>query len=41
MLKEVEGERQLPIWTGSYEAEMIISKLEHKQQKYPQSYDLF
>lgn len=40
ILKEVEGERHLPIWIGSYEAEAIAMELQGVTASRPLPYDL-
>lgn len=40
ILKEVEGERHLPIWIGSYEAEAIAMELQGVSAARPLPYDL-
>ena len=41
MLKEEKGERQLPIWTGNCEMEMLLSKLDNEKFEFPRTYDFF
>jgi bifunctional DNase/RNase len=40
ILKEVDGERHLPIWIGSYEAEAIAMELQGVTASRPLPYDL-
>jgi bifunctional DNase/RNase len=40
ILKEVDGERHLPIWIGSYEAEAIAMELQGVSASRPLPYDL-
>lgn len=40
ILKEVEGERHLPIWIGPFEAEAIAMELQSIQSSRPLPYDL-
>ncbi|MDQ3045355.1 MAG: bifunctional nuclease family protein, partial [Chloroflexota bacterium] len=40
ILKEVEGERHLPIWIGAYEAEAIAMELQGVVAARPLPYDL-
>ena len=40
ILKEVSGERHLPIWIGPFEAEAIAMELQGVQAKRPLPYDL-
>jgi bifunctional DNase/RNase len=40
ILKEVNGERHLPIWIGSYEAEAIAMELQGVSASRPLPYDL-
>ena len=40
ILKEVEGERHLPIWIGPFEAEAIAMELQGIQSSRPLPYDL-
>ncbi len=40
ILKEVNGERHLPIWIGSYEAEAIAMELQGVTASRPLPYDL-
>ncbi|HEU0165490.1 MAG TPA: bifunctional nuclease family protein, partial [Thermomicrobiales bacterium] len=40
ILKEAEGERHLPIWIGSYEAEAIAMELQGITPTRPLPYDL-
>ena len=41
ILKEVEGERRLPIWIGLLEARAIASELEGVKHSRPMTHDLF
>jgi bifunctional DNase/RNase len=41
ILKELEGERQLPIWMGQPEADAIQMQLKEVKTKRPLTYDLF
>lgn len=40
ILKEVDGERQLPIWIGDFEAEAITRELRHEETPRPLPYQL-
>ncbi len=40
MLKEIGGERQLPIWIGPYEAEAIVIRLQRREVARPLTHDL-
>src|SRR5687768_16380692 len=40
ILKEVDGERHLPIWIGPFEAEAIAMELQSIQSSRPLPYDL-
>lgn len=41
ILKELTGERQLPIWMGRPEADAILAQLKEVKSKRPLTYDLF
>jgi bifunctional DNase/RNase len=41
ILKELQGERQLPIWMGQPEADAILVQLKEIKPKRPLTYDLF
>jgi uncharacterized protein len=41
MLKEEKGERQLPIWIGYCETQMLLSRLENEKLEFPRTYDFF
>lgn len=40
ILKEVEGDRQLLIWIGEFEAQSIVIELRHQESPRPLPYDL-
>ncbi len=40
ILKEVEGDRQLLIWIGEFEAQAIVIELRHQESPRPLPYDL-
>lgn len=40
ILKEVDGDRQLPIWIGDFEAEAITRELRHEETPRPLPYQL-
>ena len=40
ILKEVEGDRQLLIWIGEFEAQAIVLELRHQESPRPLPYDL-
>lgn len=40
ILKEVDGERQLLIWIGEFEAQAIVIELRHQESPRPLPYDL-
>lgn len=41
ILKELQGERQLPIWMGRPDADAILAQLKEIKPKRPLTYDLF
>ena len=40
ILKEVDGDRQLLIWIGEFEAQSIVIELRHQESPRPLPYDL-
>jgi uncharacterized protein len=40
ILKEVDGDRHLPIWIGEFEANAIVIELRHQESPRPLAYDL-